>query len=150
MGRKGRYETHVQPHLQDIQAWYEELDEKQIATQKLGIAISTWEKYKTEHPELREALRKGKENLISELKTSLKKKAKGYYYTEKRKYAKTEGRKKTTIVEETEKYVQPDTGAIHLLLKNLDPTWRNDDQQTMELKKKQLELTERKLEQNEW
>ena len=150
MGRRSRYETHVKPYLHDIQTWYEDLDERQIATQKLGIAISTWEKYKTEHPELREALKKGKQNLISELKASLKKKAKGYYYKEKRSYVKDEGGKKTKILEETEKYAQPDTGAIHLLLKNLDPEWKNDDQATIDMKKKQLDLTERKIEQNEW
>ena len=51
MGRKGRYETHVLPYLNEIKAWYEDLDEKTIATKKLGIAISTWEKYKQEHPD---------------------------------------------------------------------------------------------------
>ena len=39
---------------------------------------------------------------------------------------------------------------IVLLLKNLDPEWKNDDQTTIDMKKKQLELTERKIDQNEW
>ena len=46
MGRKGRYETHVKPYLQQIQDWYAEYDERQIATEKLGIAVSTFENYK--------------------------------------------------------------------------------------------------------
>ena len=48
------------------------------------------------------------------------------------------------------KYAVPDTGAIHLLLKNNDPEWHNDDKQTMELKKKQVELQERKIELDEF
>lgn len=150
MGRKNKYETHVKPYLNQIQEWYEELDERQIATEKLGIAVSTFENYKKKYPELREALRKGKQNLISELKTTLKKKAKGFYYEETKTSIREENGKSVKIIEKNKKYAQPDTGAIHLLLKNLDDSWRNDDKETMELKKKQLELAERKIEQNEW
>ena len=150
MGRKGRYETHVLPYLNEIKAWYEDLDEKTIATKKLGIAISTWEKYKQEHPELREALLEGKQNLILELKASMKKKARGYYYEETRTTERIENGKKIKETVQTKKYAQPDTGAIHLLLKNLDPNWKNDDKSTLDLKKKQLDLTEKKIEQNEW
>ena len=149
MGRKGRYDTHVKPYLNDISAWYQDMEEGRIA-KKLGIAISTWEKYKSENPELREALRKGKQDLICDLRDTLKKKAKGYSYTETKTVDKTENGKHTTIKETYTKYAQPDTGAIHLLLKNLDPEWKNDDQQTIDLKKKQLELTEKKIDQNEW
>ena len=58
MGRKSRYETHVLPYLQQIQEWCQDLDEKQIAVDRLGIAVSTWENYKKKYPELREVLKK--------------------------------------------------------------------------------------------
>ena len=45
---------------------------------------------------------------------------------------------------------QPDTGAIHLLLKNIDPNWRNDDATTLELKKRQTEIAEKKADAAEW
>ena len=48
------------------------------------------------------------------------------------------------------KYAQPDTGAIHLLLKNIDPEWHNDDKATLDLKKEQLELAKKKQEADEW
>ena len=150
MGRKSKYETHVQPFLEQITKWYEELDEKQIAVEKLGIGLSTWEKYKRENPELREALKNGKINLIGELKMSLKKKAKGFYYEETKTCIREEGGKQVKVVEKYKKYAQPDTGAIHLLLKNLDDSWRNDDKTTIDQKQKQLELNERRVEQNEW
>lgn len=149
MGRKNKYETHVKPNLKQIQEWYEDLDEKQIAD-RLGIAVSSWENYKKKYPELREVLKSGKQQLVVDLKTSLKKKAKGFYYEETKTTIRDENGKKVQTVEKFKKYAQPDTGAIHLLLKNLDPDWTNDDKTTVDLKKRQLDLTERKIEQNEW
>lgn len=54
------------------------------------------------------------------------------------------------MIEEYERYSPPDTGAIHLLLKNLDPSWRNDDQATMNMKREKLELEKQKAEQDNW
>lgn len=151
MGRKNRYESHVKPFLEEIPKWYEDMTEGQIAA-KLGIAISTFEKYKNEYPELVTCLQKGKEILISELKDNLKRKAKGFYYTEtKRIYKEVNGVKSGEVeVIENEKYAVPDTGAIHLLLKNLDETWRNDDSATMDLKRQKIELEKQKAESDEW
>lgn len=149
MGRKGRYETHVQPFLNDIAEWYGLINEDQIA-KKLGISVASFEKYKNEHPELRESLKKGKEDLIEELKATLKKKAKGFYYEETKTYIKQENGKEVKTVEKHKKYAQPDTGAIHLLLKNLDDTWRNDDKATQDLKKEKMELDRQKAENENW
>lgn len=149
MGRKNKYETHIKPNLKKIPKWYETMTEGQIA-KKLGVSVASWENYKNQYPELVACLKTSKESLVEELKATLKKKAKGYYYTEKKKTVRKEGKDKVEITEEHEKYAQPDTGAIHLLLKNLDDEWHNDDKQTMDLKRKQLELTERKIDNDEW
>lgn len=148
-GRKEKYKTHVEPYLSKIPKMYETMTEGQIA-KKLGVGLTSWEKYKNEHPELVNALRKSKESLVDELKATLKKKAKGYHYKETKKIVREYKGEKEKVIEEHEKYAQPDTGAIHLLLKNLDENWHNDDKQTMDLKRKQIELQERKLEQDEW
>lgn len=150
MGRKSRYETHVLPFLKEIQEWIQELDERQIAVERLGIAVSTWENYKKKYPELRDALRKGKTQLVSDLKASLRKKAKGYTYEETKTVIRDEGGKKVQIIEKYKRYAHPDTGAIHLLLKNLDPEWRNDDKITIDLKREQLELAKQKAEADNW
>lgn len=150
MGRKSRYETHVLPYLQQIQEWCQDLDERQIAVERLGIAVSTWENYKKKYPELREVLKKGRQQLVGDLKAALKKKAKGFTYEETKTTIRDEGGKKVTIVEKFKKYAQPDTGAIHLLLKNLDPEWTNDDQTTIDLKREQLELAKQKAEADNW
>lgn len=149
MGRKNKYETHIKPYLNDIKKWITDLTEKQIAD-KLGIAVSTLARYKNEHPELIAAINDGKKELCIELKETLKKKAKGFHYTETKTTQKKEGGKTVVTVEKFERYAQPDTGAIHLLLKNLDDEWRNDDKQTLDIKKEQLEIAKKKAEASEW
>lgn len=149
MGRKSKYETHVKPYLSDIQEWYELLNEDQIA-KKLGISVASFENYKRQYPELKEALQNGKQILIEELKQSLKKKALGFNYKERKTYIKEVDGQRVKIIEEYEKYAQPDTGAIHLLLKNLDKDWRNDDQATVDMKREKLELEKQKAENDNW
>ena len=151
MGRKSRYESHVEPHLEDIKEWYQWLTEAQIA-KRLGINPSSFQKYKNEHPELRDALMNGKEALIEDLKMTMKKKAKGFRYTEKKTETLTDADGNVTSIKETvfDRYAPPDTGAMHLLLKNLDETWRNDDAETMKLKKDRLELDKQRHEDANW
>lgn len=149
MGRKNKYETHVRPRLKEITKWTETMTDEQIAN-RLGIARSSFEKYKSMYPELVEAIRQGHEGLCQELKGTLKKKALGYYYKETKTTQRKENGKTVVVVETYEKYAQPDTGAIHLLLKNHDDTWRNDDKTTMDLKKEQVEIAKKKAEENAW
>lgn len=149
MGRKGRYETHVKPFLNDIGKWYETLTEAQIA-EKLGVSVASFENYKRDYSDLREVLKTGRATLVEELKESLKKKAKGFTYTEKKKIIRVIDGKKTQVIEEYEKYSLPDTAAIHLLLKNLDDTWRNDDKATMELKQQKVDLDRQRMENEQW
>lgn len=147
MGRKDRYESHVKPRLEEIRAWYQLCTEAQIA-KKLGISMTTFGRYKREHPELREVLKEGRETLVEDLKVTLKKKAQGYYYEETKTVIRQEGEKEVRVIEKYKRYYHPDTGAIHLLLKNLDDDWRNDDRPTMEMKRQHLQLAKQKAE--EW
>ena len=149
MGRKSRYESHVRPFLKEIAEWYELMTEEQIA-KKLGVSVGTFENYKNKYPELRDSLKHGKDALIEDLKSTLKKKAKGFYYEETKTYIKKEGDKEVQTIEKYKRYAQPDTGAIHLLLKNLDETWRNDDRATMDLKREKMELEKQKAEADNW
>ena len=152
MGRKNKFESNVRPYLSEISKWYETMTEGQIA-KKLGISVASFENYKIKYPELVECLQTGKEILVDDLKDTLRKKAKGFYYVEtKRVFIENELGEQigTARVETTEKYAAPDTGAIHLLLKNLDSEWRNDDKATMDLKKEKLELDKQKSENADW
>ena len=143
MGRADKYKSNVEPRLAQIKDWFSVLTEAQIA-KKLGVSVASFERYKSDHPELREALQSGKEVLIEELKDTLKQKAKGFHYTETKKVMKEVDGVRTMVKEEFERYSPPDTGAIHLLLKNLDDEWRNDDKTTVELKKEKMQIEREK------
>lgn len=149
MGRRDLYPELVLPRLAEITEWIGVTDEATIA-RRLGVSARSFGKYKNEHPELREALRKGRESLVEDLKVSLKKKARGFSFTETKTTVRQENGKKVTVVEKFDRYSPPDTGAIHLLLKNLDPKWRNDDRETMDLKHEKMELEKKKAEDETW
>lgn len=149
MAQKGKYETHVKPRLREIAEWYEFYTEGQIA-KKLGITQRTFTTYKKDHAELQEALISGRDALITDLKKTMKQKAKGFTYTETKRTIREIDGKRTVLIEEYERYAQPDTGAIHLLLKNLDETWRNDDAETMKIKKEQVKIAKEKAENGGW
>lgn len=168
-GRKGLYDTNVKPYLKEIKEWRTVMTEQQIA-EKLGIAYSTWNKYKTENVELMEALEKGRADLVTELRGALIKKAKGYQYTETKTTTEAvkwppelyaalidagftpEDIKQSRLVktEVAIKEMPPDVAALNLSLKNYDKeNWANDPQM-LELRKKELELKERKIDADEW
>lgn len=143
MARTSEYERRVKPELEKIKEWSGFLSEKDICN-KLGISQSTFVAYKKKHPELQEVIDEGRKELVAELKSTLKQKAKGFHYIETKKTIRNVDGVKTQVVEEFEKYSPPDTGAIHLLLKNLDAEWRNDDMPTMKLKAEKLEIEKQK------
>ena len=138
-GRKNKYYTHIRPNLKNIPEMLQTMTEEQVA-KKLGVAYSSWNKYKIEFTELTEVIKKGNTDLVGELKSVLKKRAKGFQY-EERKIIKEHG----TVVRE-EIYVKsalPDVASINLLLKNIDKeNWANDPQ-VIELRKREIELKEK-------
>ena len=145
-GRPNKYETNVQPHLEEIKKLCLTMTEKQIA-EHLGVAYSSWCEYKNKYSELSESLKKGREALVHELKSTLIKKAKGFQYSEK-KTIKVKG--KVVREEIYTKSSLPDVATLNLLLKNYDAeNWANDPQ-AMKLREKELELREKQAEQNEW
>ena len=149
MGRKDKYESNIKPNLKKIPKMYETMTEAQIA-KKFGVSVSSWENYKNIHPELVECLKVSKQSFCEELKSVLKKKALGYNYKETKKRIHKENGKEVKDIEEVEKVAHPDVGAIHLLLKNLDDEWRNDDKPSFELKKKQTEIMQQRADAAEW
>lgn len=149
MGRKSKYELYVLPRLHEITEWRRTMTENQIIEQ-LGIGRTAFYEYKNKHPELVAALHEGEVLLVADLKGVLVKKAFGYEYEETETIV-TVGKKGADEVRKIKtKHMPPDLGSIHLLLKNFDPNWRNDDQTTREMKQKELELKEKKIEQGEW
>lgn len=125
-GRNDAYKDRIKPRFQEIAEWKAKgLTERQIA-KNLGVSYSTFNKYKSLKKEFSDLLLTSAQPLVNELRGALVKKALGYKYTEKKTYYKTDANGNVTMEysETVEKEQAPDTGAIHLLLKNLD---RNED-----------------------
>ena len=138
--------THVEPYLDKIKEMCLTMTEAQIA-ETLGVSYSAWKRYKSRSEQLRSALKKGRQDLVMELRSALIKRAKGFEYTETRI---TEEAGKVTKTETITKYYPPDVAALNLALKNYDPfNWANDPQM-IRIREKELELQKRKLEQGEW
>lgn len=147
-GRKGKYESYVKPHLSDISVWVQTMDEEQIA-RRLGIGVSTWHAYKNQHPELLDAIKAGRQDLISDIKSALKMRAKGFEYQEKKVYTKVGDNGSAVYEETTTKYAPPDVAACNSILQNLDPEWRRD-KALHDLRVKEFELKKRLAEANNW
>jgi hypothetical protein len=113
----------VKDKLLIIEAWCRDgLIEEQIA-KNLGIGVSTLSKYKVEHIELVEALKRGKEVVDMEVENALLKRATGYSYIEYKTTTNAEGKESTS---ETTKEVSGDTTAQIFWLKNRkSKEWRD-------------------------
>jgi hypothetical protein len=113
----------VKDKLLLVEAWCRDgLIEEQIA-KNLGIGVSTLSKYKVEHIELVDALKKGKEVADVQVENALNKRALGYSYVEVKTTTNADGIKTTT---EITKEVAADTTAQIFWLKNRKPKeWRD-------------------------
>lgn len=169
-GRKSKWETDIKPNLPLIQEMAKTMTEKQIAD-ALGISYTgTWSLCKQQYPELMEVLKKGRQNLVAELKSALIKKAIGYDYTETKETTERVkwpdelyvmmieagftpqqiGQARLVKTEVAHKVFAPDVAALNLALKNYDKeNWANDPQM-LDIRKKELELKKKQIEQNEW
>jgi len=119
----------IRDNLDKIEKWAKDgIYEKDMA-HLLGMSEKTWYEYKKRPDEgslMKEALKKGRRILITDLKMSLYKKAQGFEHEETKVTLEqqpngTEKRK----VEKTTKYYAPDTGALVFALTNL--TQRDDE-----------------------
>lgn len=145
MGRPNKYKTKVEPYLAEVSEMALTMTEQQIA-KTLGVAYSSFRDYKLKYPALVVALKKGRANLVRELKSALIMKAKGFEY-EERKIIKEYG--KVVKEEIYKKKATPDVAAANLLLKNYDEDWYNDPKE-YQLKKQALEIQKEKAEEASW
>lgn len=168
-GRKNKYDSNILPYFDKIAEWCQTMTEKQIA-KRLDVSIDSWCKYKNLHPEFAELLKNSRQDLVTEIKSALIRKAKGFHYTETKDVYTSlsvtddlyirlsdmgmdpEDLKQIKLVrtEVTEKYSAPDVAAANLLLKNYDrDNWANDPQ-TLRLRERELILREKQIERDEW
>ncbi len=140
-GRKTVYETHIAPRLDDIRNWRKVGATVENMCDVLGVSKTTFHKYLNEQPEFANAYKKGKAELIFDLRGELARVAFKHTLETKKQYIKQdlETGNKTQYTEIVTKEVDGDIAAINLLLKNLDENWSNDPQ-NLALRKQELEL----------
>ena len=149
-GRKGKYESHVEPFFELIDKLLNEgATEEQVAL-RLGVSYSAFNNYKRDHPELRELCEKPRAGLIEDLRSALVKRALGFTYEEKKQYITedVQGNKKKHS-EITTKQALPDTTAIFGALNIYDPDYVKDKKQH-ELKQQELELRRQMADNKDW
>jgi len=119
---KSKWETQIKDKLILVEGWARNgLTDEQIA-KNLGISKTTFYKYKKEHSELSELLKKGKEVIDIQVENALLKKALGYTYDEETT-KNSDGNIEIKIVS---KHVPGDTTAQIFWLKNRRPDkWRD-------------------------
>jgi hypothetical protein len=126
----GKYRDWItQEGLLKIEGWARDgLTDKQIS-HNIGIHPSTLYDWQKEHPEIAEALKKGKEVIDRQVENALLKRALGYEYEEvKQIIEKDEKGKDRKRIEKTVKQVIPDITAQIFWLKNRKPEeWRKRD-----------------------
>lgn len=133
---KGKYEKWLKPEsLLLLEAWARDgLTDEQIA-EKMKIGTTTFYRWKNEHREIWEALKKGKEVVDVEVENALLKRALGYSTTEvtrERALNPETGKVELVVTKAVTKEVPPDTTAQIFWLKNRRPDlWR--DKQNVEL-----------------
>ena len=171
MGRKSKWETHVLPRLAEIKEWCNTMNEEQIC-EALGIAPSTFGEYKNKYPELVEALKKGRADLVAKCKSNLIKRADGYEYEEKKTVEEfvsipKEVREmlldagidpsqvfdteiKTVRVETTVKHERPDVAANNALLRVYDDEWHESTADARRMKQEELDIKKQKAEADSW
>lgn len=111
----------IQENIPRIRAMIRDGYTEEQCANTIGVAYSTFMKWKPEIPELLEVLKESKEFLIAELEDTLYRKALGKCTVkETKKYIERDkaGKEKTKI-EETVREIAPDTTLLIFALKNL-------------------------------
>lgn len=103
IGRKNVYDTKIKPRLDEISEWSKNGVTERSMAKTLGIAYSTFNKYKAEKTELAEILKEGREEAVEAIENALYKKATGFDYVEEKtiesdgEIIRTERAKKTAL-----------------------------------------------------
>jgi hypothetical protein len=160
-GRKSKW-PEVSGRLVEVEAWLRSgLTEEQVG-KNLGISHTTFNDYKKKHPEFAEAVKRGRQSIVTELENMLVKRAMGYEYEEIKTSIRREGGevgtdgkdgkegREVVYTEKTVKHMPPDVGALAILLKNKAPDRYTNDRAMLELKRMELDLRKQIEEAKRW
>lgn len=139
-GRPSKYETHIKPFLKQIAEWKKNGATDEQVCEQLGISKTTFYEAKNKFPEFAEILKNSRESFIADLRGELARLAFKHTLTTRKVYTKNENGSAVSYQEVTEKEIDGDIAAIHLLLKNLDRENWADNPQGLKIKQQELEL----------
>lgn len=114
-----KYETHVEPRLDDIRKWSEKQATKKEIAKVLGISYSGFRNYEKKYPELKAALLKNETAANEEALGSFFRMVTGYEYKKITRERNEEG--KLVVVKEVTTQVPPNVEAGKFWLKNKLP-----------------------------
>lgn len=143
-GCKSEYETKVQPYICDIEKYARcGVTEGQLA-EYYNVGKTSWAKYKKENPEFAETLCKARTEFKTELVNRAYQIAMGYEYEEETTVTLKDKAGNVTGTKTThhKRYAKADAGMLQFLLINRASDEYCRDPQTIELRKKALELAE--------
>lgn len=174
-GRPSKYEENVKSKFSKIEEWLQiGISEKDIA-ERLGIHKATFVEYKKKYSELNDLIKNNRKRPVEEIKASMFKRAKGFEYKEKKvitKYIDLDDKIKEKLmeigvdvkemtkpklvrIEETTKMALPSEAAGLILLQHWDKDskgkskWSRDPA-SLEMKKEELMLKQKQLENDNW
>jgi len=134
----------VQEKLMLVEKWARDGLTKVQICKNLGISVAALNKFKKQHIELVNALKKGREIAVTEVENALFRRALGYDYEEVKTSIRVVDGVETKFTEKTRKHMPPDVAACSILLKNKDKErgW-SDNPQKLELEKQIFEHRKR-------
>lgn len=151
-GRKGKYETHVKPRLKEIEEWKKVgATDEQIAEQ-LGVGMSSFYEYKKQFKEFSDILIYSRNKFVLDVRGQLAEMCFKRKLQTVKKYIKkdVETGKQTEYTEVSERELDPNLGAVELILKNLDRDNFKHDWDNYEFKKIEMEIKKKMAEKDIW
>lgn len=82
LGRKCKYYSHIQPHLDLVEGWVRQGVPEETIARKLSVAKSSFQEYKKKFPELSALLKKGRDTADIAVENALFRAAVGFEYEE--------------------------------------------------------------------
>lgn len=159
-GRKSIYEDKILRNLDKISDLIQNGHSEEQVAKIIGVAPSTWYKYKKEFPEFSEAIKKNERTRDEAVENALYRRATGGYVTVRKPMKKKcieydKNGKKVREYEEIEyiddeQYIPPDTAAnIFWSINRMGDKYKNNPHQ-FKLNEKKLELEEKKAEKDDF
>ena len=151
MGRQSKYKEYVEPYLEDIKKWVSAGATMEEVADALDVNARTLRDYRKRYPALDSVFTRGRVAVVCDIKAALLKKALGFNYEETRSSIKEDkdGNEKV-YTEIYKRYCPPSETAAAMMLRNIDPTYRDQDSAVVKLRSQEAELRKKIAEADKW